>query len=274
MGIEEKAGIGNFPIRKTKPYLMKILRIYFLMIYTFISMYGLLAQTDKSNLLKYNLSGLAVKYHAIQYERVLGPKHSFALTLGFSPSTSLPFKEQLITQYGNDAQARSAIESTVFDKFTITPEYRFYLSSKAPQGFYIAPFARYSKMKMSQNYSFIDSDNTTHNPLISGTFTGFGGGLLLGAQWMLGKAVALDLWLAGPFYGSQKGEFHAVDDKKIINTAGLESDIENTNLPLWNMDATVTNQTINGAQRAVIDVNLTGPFIGLRMLGLTLGIRF
>lgn len=232
------------------------------------------AQSEKSNLIKYNLSGLAVKYHAVQYERVLGKKHSFALALGFSPSTSLPFKERLIEQYGNDAQARTAIESTLFDKFTITPEYRFYLSGKAPQGFYIAPFARYSKMKMSQRYSFVDSDNTTHNPLITGTFSGFGGGLLLGAQWTLGKAVAIDVWLAGPFYGSQKGEFNAVNDKKITNTAGLEADIENTDLPLWNMDATVTNQTISGVQRAVIDVNLTGPFIGLRMLGFTVGIRF
>jgi len=232
------------------------------------------AQFEKSNLLKYNLSGLAVKYHAVQYERVLGKKHSLALAFGFSPSTSLPFKERLIELYGNDTQARNAIESTVFDKFTITPEYRFYLSGKAPQGFYIAPFARYSKMKMSQRYSFVDSDNTTHNPLISGTFTGFGGGLMLGAQWTIGKAVALDLWLAGPFYGSQKGVFNAVNDKKITNTAGLESDIENTDIPLWNMDATVTNQTIGGVQRAVIDVNLTGPFIGLRMLGFTLGVRF
>ncbi|MEY3590915.1 MAG: hypothetical protein RLZZ466_1436, partial [Bacteroidota bacterium] len=153
---------------------MNIFKIFLILICAVCSLEESFAQVDKPNLLKYNLSGLAVKYHAVQYERVLGPKHSFALTVGFSPSNSLPFKEQLIEQYGNDAQARSAIESTVFDKFTITPEYRFYLSGKAPQGFYIAPFARYSKMKMSQNYSFVDSDNTTHNPLISGTFTGIG----------------------------------------------------------------------------------------------------
>lgn len=229
---------------------------------------------EKSNLIKYNLSGLAINYHAVQYERVFSPKTSFAITAGFSPSTSLPFKERLIELYGNDAQARTAIESTIFDNFTITAEYRLYLSGKAPQGFYIAPFARYSKMSMSQQYSFLDSDNTTHNPVIEGTFTGFGGGVLLGAQWTLGKTVALDLWLAGPFLGSQKATFNAVNDKKITNTTGLENDIENTDIPLWNMDATVTNQTIGGTQRAVIDVNLKGPFVGVRMLGLTVGIRF
>lgn len=228
----------------------------------------------KSNAVKYNLSGLAVKYHAVQFEHVLGLKHSFALTLGFSPSTSLPFKDRLIELYGNDAQARTAIESTTFDKFTITPEYRFYFSGKAPQGFYLAPFLRYSKMKMSQKYSFVDSDNTTHNPLISGSFSGIGAGVMLGSQWTLGKSVVLDIWLAGPFYGSQNASFHGVDDKKIINTAGLEADIESTDIPLWKMDATVVNQTISGAEKGVVDVTLTGPFIGLRMLGFTLGIRF
>ena len=229
---------------------------------------------EKSNLIKYNFSGLAVKYHAVQYERVLSPKSSFAISVGFSPSTSLPFKDRLIELYGNDAQARTAIESTSFSKFTITPEYRFYFSGKAPQGFYLAPFLRYSSMKMSQEYTFVDSDNTTHKPLISGNFSGFGGGMLIGSQWTLGSAVVLDLWLAGPFIGSQKASFHGVDDKKILNTAGLESDIESTDIPLWKMDATVVNEVIGGAERGVVDVKLTGPFVGVRMLGFTLGIRF
>lgn len=231
------------------------------------------AQLEKGNIIKYNLSGLAVKYHAVQFERVISPKQSLALTLGFSPSTSLPFKDRLIELYGNDAQARTAIESTSFQKFTLTTEYRLYLSGKAPQGFYLAPFARYSKMTMSQNYSFVDSDNTTHNPLISGNFTGFGGGVLVGAQWAMGKSVVVDLWLAGPFIGTQKATFNGVNDKRIINTAGLEADIEAVDIPLWNLEATVSNQTVNGASRAVMDVNLTGPFVGVRMLGLAVGIR-
>lgn len=231
------------------------------------------AQLEKGNIIKYNLSGLAVKYHAVQFERVISPKKSFALTVGFSPSNSLPFKDRLIELYGDDAQARTAIESTNFQKFTLTAEYRLYLSGKAPQGFYLAPFVRYSKMTMSQNYSFIDSDNTTHNPLISGNFTGFGGGLLAGAQWTMGKSVVVDLWLAGPFIGSQKASFNGVNDKPIINTAGLEADIEAVEIPLWNLEANVSNQSVNGANRAVMDVNLTGPFVGIRMLGFTVGIR-
>jgi hypothetical protein len=251
---------------------MKILRLIFFTV-SFFPFSFLHAQLEKGNIFKYNLSGLAIKYHAVQFERVISPKQSFALTVGFSPSNSLPFKDRLSELYGNDAQARTAIESTSFQKFTLTTEYRLYLSGKAPQGFYLAPFARYSKMTMSQNYSFVDSDNTTHNPLISGSFTGFGGGVLAGAQWTMGKSVVVDLWLAGPFIGTQKASFNGVNDKAIINTAGLEADIEAVDIPLWDLEATVSNQSVNGANRAVMDVNLTGPFVGVRMLGLTVGIR-
>jgi hypothetical protein len=251
---------------------MKILQFKFSILFVLASSL-LHAQIEKGNIIKYNFSGLAVKYHAVQFERVISPKQSFAVTAGFSPSTSLPFKERLIELYGNDAQARTAIESTSFQKFTLTAEYRLYVSGKAPQGFYLAPFARYSKMTMSQHYSFVDSDNTTHNPLISGNFTGFGGGLLAGAQWTLGKAVVIDLWLAGPFIGTQKASFNGINDRAIINTAGLEADIEAVDIPLWDLEATVSNQAVNGANKAVMDVNLTGPFVGIRMLGLTVGIR-
>lgn len=231
------------------------------------------AQLEKGNIIKYNLSGLAVKYHALQFERVLNPKQSFALTVGFSPSNSLPFKDRLIELYGDDAQARTAIESTNFEKFTLTTEYRLYLSGKAPQGFYLAPFLRYSNMQMSQQYSFVDSDNTAHNPVISGSFKGFGGGMLAGAQWALGKSVVLDLWLAGPFIGTQKASFNGVNDRAIINTAGLKADIESVDIPLWNLSANVTNQNIGGSNKGVIDVTLDGPFVGVRMFGLALGIR-
>ena len=87
---------------------MKTVRFTLLMLC--LSSFGLLqAQLEKGSIIKYNLSGLAVKYHAVQFERVISPKQSLALTLGFSPSTSLPFKDRLIELYGNDTQARTAI---------------------------------------------------------------------------------------------------------------------------------------------------------------------
>lgn len=217
-------------------------------------------------LLKYNIPGAFFKSHTIQLERVVGPKHSFAVSVGFGAKASLPFKDILLDQFGSDPDASDIIESVMFNRFSITPEFRFYLGRKqAPTGFYLAPFLRYTRMDSEQSYSFTDSDNTRHNIDFKGTLTGIGGGLMMGSQWALGRNVVLDLWLAGPFYGSMKGDFTGVDNQPIKDPAGLEDDIEGVDLGPWTLDATVSGQTAN--------VKLNGPFVGVRA-GLCLGIRF
>jgi hypothetical protein len=225
-------------------------------------------------IVKYNIAGAFFKSHSVQLERVVNRRQSIALGLGYAKDAPLPFRDLLADRFGDDPQASDIIGSTVFDRFTVTPEYRFYLGKKgSPKGFYIAPFLRYAQLKSQQTFTFVDADNSKHTAQFSGTLKGYGGGLLLGAQWALGRHMVLDLWLLGPFYGSQRGVFRGVDDRPVLDPAGWEADINNTDLGPWKLEATVSNQNINGSQRAVADVNLTGPFFGLRS-GLNLGIRF
>lgn len=217
-------------------------------------------------LLKYNVPGAFFNSHTIQLERVVGLKHSLAVSFNFGGQSSLPFKDILLDQFGSDQQAADIIESVKFDRFSITPEFRFYLGAKgAPSGFYLAPFLRYSRMNSEQKYSFTDSDNSRHNVDFKGTLTGFGGGLMMGSQWTLGRNVVLDLWLAGPFYGKMRGDFTGVDSQPIKDPIGLENDIESVDLGPWQFDATVSGQRV--------DVKLDGPYVGLRA-GLCIGIRF
>lgn len=76
----------------------------------------------------------------------------------------------------------------IYSGLIITPEYRIYPRGKAINGLYIAPFLRY------QNYSVkADEDK--------GRLLTYGGGLLLGRQWVFSKGFALDLF-AGPSYNS------------------------------------------------------------------------
>lgn len=216
--------------------------------------------------LKYNVAGLFVKSHNIQLERVVGRRHSLAVSVGFTSNASLPFKDLLLDRYDGDPQGIDIIESFAFDRFSITPEYRFYVGRKgAPSGFYLAPFLRYTRLNSGQSFSFTDSDNSDHTVDFKGSVKGYGGGLMLGSQWTLGKSVVLDLWLLGPFYGRMTGDFTGVDSKPIKDPIGLENDLESVDLGPWTVDATVSGQ------RA--DVKLDGPFLGLRA-GLCLGFRF
>jgi hypothetical protein len=221
------------------------------------------------NIIKINLTSVALKHYSLQYERTISKNKSFAIAVGVSPGVGLPFKKTLLDLFDGNADAKKAIETTKFDKITITPEYRFYTGKKeAPAGFYIAPFARYTHMSISQDYEFTPSSNELHVAHLKGKFSGIGVGVKIGAQWALGQHVALDWWIAGPFIGAMNASFHGTDDMSDMTPADkaeLESDIESIDIPLWKIDATVGNNKI--------DAKLKGPFYGI-VAGLNLGIRF
>jgi hypothetical protein len=80
------------------------------------------------------------------------------------------------------------LDETKFDGLAITPEVRFYFKQKAISGLYAAPFLRY------QNYSI-------SNGADKASYTSFGGGALIGRQWVYGSGFVLDLFF-GPSFNS------------------------------------------------------------------------
>ncbi|SRR5260221_3640676 len=124
---------------------------------------------DKSNNLKINIFSPVVKTLNLQYERVLNKDQSFQF--GF-----------FYTGYSSSGTSLSGVG--------FTPEYRFYLSGDAaPDGVYIAPFLRY------QSFTLSDDQND------KGTLSTFGGGVILGRQWVFKGRITLDLFI-GPSYNS------------------------------------------------------------------------
>jgi hypothetical protein len=125
---------------------------------------------QKENAIKINIFSPVVKTLNVQYERKVNATSS--VQLGF-----------FYTGY--------SISETSFSGIGITPEYRFYLSdTEAPQGVYIAPFARY------QNFTLTESSSNS-----KGTLSTFGGGVILGKQWIFKEKIVLDIFI-GPSYSS------------------------------------------------------------------------
>lgn len=89
-----------------------------------------------------------------------------------------------------------SIGDTKITGFAITPEYRFYLSSskEAMEGFYVAPFVRYQKLNLKNTDSFSSSSQSEEASLNT-----FGGGVLIGHQWIFKQRFSLDTFL-GPSY--------------------------------------------------------------------------
>lgn len=155
-------------------------------IFTLFAGLALLASTNgakaQSNVVKLNLFSPIVRTVSVFYENAFSESKSAQLGFFYTGAS---------------------IGDTKFTGFGVTPEIRFYMGSTAsPEGFYVAPFIRYQNFDLTEEIS--DSKATLSN---------FGGGLLVGKQWLFKERVALDAFI-GPSYvsGSIKVETSGTDE--------------------------------------------------------------
>ncbi|MEM1137408.1 MAG: DUF3575 domain-containing protein, partial [Bacteroidota bacterium] len=130
------------------------------------------AQSGPENIVKLNIFSPIVRTLSLSYERVLSADNSFQVNFFYTGAS---------------------IGDTRFRGFGITPEYRFYLSEskESPAGFYLAPFLRY------QNFNLTVEDESVNEP--EATLSNFGGGVLIGGQWIFKEKISLDTFI-GPAY--------------------------------------------------------------------------
>jgi hypothetical protein len=123
---------------------------------------------QKKNLVKVNMLSPIVRTGSFFYERKISSNSSLQLGVFYTGSKM------------DDLKLRG---------FGITPEFRYYASEKgAMEGFYLGPFLRY------QSYELSELNN-------KGKLNTFGGGLLIGKQWIFTKGISVDIF-AGPSYNS------------------------------------------------------------------------
>ena len=226
------------------------------------------AQPSKPNFIKTNLTSLALKNYSLQYERVLSKTVSVALTYRTMPTTFVPFKSVVLNAVGDNQDTKDIIDQTKLSNYALTPEVRFYLGKGYGKGFYLAPYYRYVKFTTNQvpvNYEVIAG--MKKSVTLSGDLTANTGGLLLGAQWLLGKNLCLDWWIIGAHYGSGNGNFTGIPGTPLTPAEQQEvrRQLEDIDIPLTHKKVTVTANNVS--------VNLDGPFGGLRG-GISLGFRF
>ena len=254
------------------------MKIFTRIIYLFILMMStgsVSAQTKSTaeeplnkNIVKINLLSLPLGNFHVQYERPIAKKISFGLGFRYMPEGYIPLKSTIIDLIG-DPDIEKQINNLKTGNLAITPEIRFYLGKHVLKGFYVAPFARYSKYTASIPYDFEvpTGPSTTRNETIplSGSVNTLTGGLLFGSQFKLGKMVVLDWWILGPQYGSAEGN---ISGKRTLNAQeqqALRDELSTLDdLPIE------TNYTVDG-NGALVDFK--GPWAGVRA-GLCLGIRF
>ncbi|WP_051359912.1 hypothetical protein [Adhaeribacter aquaticus] len=215
------------------------------------------------NLFKINLPGIALRNYSFQYERVLTKRFSVAFSYRKMPSGELPLKDVLADQIPSGLSDLK-LKGTAF-----TPEIRLYVGKKGyGRGFYLAPFYRQATFATEDLiYTYENEDGIEESVTLAGKLTGKTAGLLMGAQFSLGKYVCLDWWIVGAHGGSANGNLNAVSDKILTpdEQEDLREELENLDIPF--VTKTVT---VNANNASVI---LKGPWAGIRS-GLSLGFKF
>ena len=181
---------------KTNKFLITILLISF-----FTSLKG------QENNIKLNLVSLPLGIIYPQYERVITPRFSVQLGVGFSPEKKIPkFTQNLVEDIiGNEADKSEESSMEVFFKelryttLIITPEARYYLSGKkgAPKGLYLGAFLRYSQHSGTSIYPHERSDGSIAEFDGELKSNAFGGGLDLGIQWLIKDKISIDWTIIG-----------------------------------------------------------------------------
>jgi len=232
-----------------------------------------------SNIVKVNLSSLALGSYSVSYERKILPHITASLNINDMPKRGLPFQNTVenyasssFIDYGN----------TQVGNFSITPELRLYVIG-AGHGFYVAPYARFSNMDLNVplKYSYQSQNGATINKSVdlSGNIKATSGGLMIGTQHQLFKKVVIDIWILGGHYGSCNGNLTApytpTDNNpnsptSVNERAGIQAALNTINPSPFKVNGTVS-QTSTSATAAL---NVSGPWVGVRALGINVGIRF
>ncbi|WP_219921518.1 DUF3575 domain-containing protein [Rufibacter sp. XAAS-G3-1] len=230
----------------------------------------------RKNILKINLSSLALSNYSLSYERSLTRKITFVAGYSFLPktnATSIPLVDRGLDEFADeDDDIIDQLQSATIANKSYTGEIRFYTGKKpGARGFYLSLYGRYMDLDATYVHDY-DTDFNTYTIPIGGNIKGYGGGLMIGSQWLIAKRVTFDWYIMGGHYGKMKVDLTGTADLSTMTPQerrDLEEDIESINDDLpgnSTIDATVTNTGVS--------VKGNGPFAGIRGLGFNLGIAF
>jgi len=228
-----------------------------------------------NNIIKGNLTSVALKNYQLTYERSLNRFMSLSASYRYMPKSSLPL-QSIAEKYIDN----SAINFDLFQmgNNAITVEGRFYLGLQKMSGFYIAPYVRFADFDLgvpiAYSYtpegSFIAPTPITKTADLNGVIKSTSYGAYIGLQKQLLTKLVLDIWFIGGHYGSSNGSlnFVAPENEKLPTQAvnALQKTLDDTKLNPFELKSKVDQ---NGA-----NADMKGPWAGFRGLGISLGLRF
>ena len=172
-------------------------------------------QPIHKNVIKFNPTPMllwSTKNITFSYERVLNPRQSVTLSLGYLEFPSL-FKDTIVNLVAITGRSKYGFNAAV--------EYRFYLTKRnsrpIPDGVYLAPYFSYYGYHFTNNLDVLHT-NLDSAGMVKGNFYIFNLGVELGYQFVFWKRFTLDFVLFGPsmsYYGGGLDISGNIDMNKI-----------------------------------------------------------
>ncbi|WP_298715143.1 DUF3575 domain-containing protein [Chitinophaga sp.] len=231
-----------------------------------------------SNIVKTNLSSLALNNYSLTYERLLTRKISASLGYRYMPKSALTksMLGETVMDYvkeDGDDDLQNQLDKLQMSGGALTAEFRFYTGRRpGAKGFYAGIYGRYSNFKYDYPYDYEKPDQTTTLVPLKGNSSGFGGGVVMGGQFMIAKRVVVDLYIIGAHYGKMTGKVDGITDLSDLDEqerTDLKNELEDL-VDLGGSEKNITAEVRDDGIRA--DIRM--PFLGVRGLGLTVGFAF
>jgi len=181
-------------------------------------------QPIHKNVIKFNPTPMLLwsyKNITFSYERILNPKQSIAITVGYLEFPSL---------FADTIGSLLAITGREKYGINLALEYRFYLGKRnsrlIPDGVYLAPYASYYgyyfKNEVDLMHTVLDSAG-----LVKGNFYIFNVGVELGYQFVFWKRLTLDFVLIGPAISYYGGRLDITGNMNLEQLQEINADLYN-----------------------------------------------
>lgn len=235
---------------------------------------------DGKNLVKFNAMSLIGGKISFEYERLLTNKIAVGTAISLRPNKGLPFAST-VKDLVDDEDLNTLINGFSTSNYSITPEVRFYTSSKGPfRGFYIAPYVKYASYSASMPFDFdvdVDYEDTdiysrTETIPLKGDVTAFTAGLSLGVNFKLSDSFFLDWRIFGPGYGTAKGDISGRMALDADEQAELRESLADLKESLEDLPLAIKIDYNVNSEGANINVQRS-PWAGIRT-GLSVAYRF
>lgn len=185
------------------------------------------------------------------YERVLNPKQSFTVGLGYLVFNNL-LDDTILNVFTNTTREKSGLNFSF--------EYRFYMNKRnsrtIPDGLFLAPFFSCYLYQFKNGLDIIDTPPGDFATL-SGGFYAFNFGGVLGYQFVLWKRMTLDLIMIGPAVSYYGGKLNIKGDVDLEDIKDMNEELYNKIKEKYPMvDGVLVDKTFE--QKGKVDIFSVG----------------